>query len=738
MNFLRSSTPPPPQQHHQQTYYLEKINSSSTNNTSRSSASSVRSFSSDVSDQQEQQQQDNQNKTNKEDEEEERVYVAVGKEVKEWKANFLWVMQNIPRTKKITLVHIHRPSKTVPFMGGWIPADQLNINEVASYRQVETEKLNKTIHTYLTMFLRFKIKAQRIVIERDDIADGLVSLISEHGITELVMGGAADKHYSRKMKAPVSKTALAVNEQADPACKIWFVCSGNLISTREPRQIQISAPVTPQPPPTNYPHTSSNRNPNSQMPPHQQGQYASSSMDERYNPGSRSPYQEQNQNHSRAGSTATSANSSPYHELAGSKWGPGNGEQGRGYYVENSSSNRPSTKDDDLPYPRGKWPQEATELDDLKNQREEILQNLIKADEQKESLELEVSSSRRLIKELQEKLSEAHCLVFSLEREVEELQQERACAVKEANLLRERVRELESQVREKEKFCEFSYEEIQEATNGFDEGLKIGQGGYGSVYKGVINEKTVAIKVLNPQGMQGKDEFYKEMDVLSKIKHPNLVTLIGACPEAYALVYEFLPNGSLEDRLSSKEKSEPLTWRARIRISAEICSALMFLHSTSNKTIVVIHGDLKPANILLDDNLVSRLGDFGICRLLAADANTILFRCSGPTGTFVYMDPEFLASGELRPCSDVYSFGIVLLRLLTGRPALGIINEVHKAVEKGKLEDILDKTAGDWPLEVATQIADLGLRCCEIKRKARPDLAKEAWNVLEPMMNNQP
>jgi serine/threonine protein kinase len=105
-------------------------------------------------------------------------------------------------------------------------------------------------------------------------------------------------------------------------------------------------------------------------------------------------------------------------------------------------------------------------------------------------------------------------------------------------------------------------------------------------------------------------------------------------------------------------------------------------------------------------------------------------------GTFVYMDPEFLASGELTSCSDVYSFGIVLLRILTGRPTFGIINEVQKAVRQGRLEKILDKSAGVWPVEVSTKIADLGLRCCEITRNARPDLATDAWKVLEPMMNH--
>nr|CAD1830763.1 unnamed protein product [Ananas comosus var. bracteatus] len=375
---------------------------------------------------------------------------------------------------------------------------------------------------------------------------------------------------------------------------------------------------------------------------------------------------------------------------------------------------------------------EATELEDVKRQRDEICEELQKEHEQRAQLELQIINSNRVIKDLQEKLSEAHCLLFSLEREQEELRQERDDALKEAERFRRRVKELGIIQCSTENFSEFSYAELEEAANNFDESLKIGEGGYGSVYKGVLRHTTVAIKLLNPQGMQGKSEFHKEMDVLSKVRHPNLVTLIGACPEAWALVYEFLPNGSLEDRLSCKNNTPPLTWQAQTRIATEMCSALIFLHT--HKPLTVIHGNLKPANILLDANFVSRLGDFGICRLLESNANTILFRCTHPMGTFVYMDPEFLASGELRPCSDVYSYGIILLRLLTGKPALGIINEVHDAVEKGRLSEILDASAGEWPFEQAEQLAELGLKCCEIKRKNRPDLAGEAWNILEPMM----
>ncbi|XP_019461765.1 PREDICTED: U-box domain-containing protein 33-like isoform X6 [Lupinus angustifolius] len=225
------------------------------------------------------------------------------------------------------------------------------------------------------------------------------------------------------------------------------------------------------------------------------------------------------------------------------------------------------------------------------------------------------------------------------------------------------------------------------------------------------------------------------VDVLSKIRHPNLITLIGACPETCTLVYEYLPNGSLEDRLACKDNTPPLSWQTRIRIAAELCSALIFLHSSKPHSIV--HGDLKPSNILLDSNLISKLSDFGICHILSlhdiSSNNTTLFKRADPTGTFAYMDPQFLSSGELTPKSDVYSFGIILLRLLTGRQALGITEEVKYALDTGKLNSLLDPLAGDWPFVKAEQLTRLALRCCEMNRKSRPDLHSDVWRTLEPM-----
>ncbi|KAL5572863.1 hypothetical protein UlMin_022460 [Ulmus minor] len=373
-------------------------------------------------------------------------------------------------------------------------------------------------------------------------------------------------------------------------------------------------------------------------------------------------------------------------------------------------------------------------LENMKNQRDQVMEELQAAQNQKSLLENQVAESDAMVKELEQKIISAVDLLQNYKKEQEELQMERDNTLREAEELRRKQGEGTS-TNMPQFFSEFSFSEIEEATRNFDLSLKIGEGGYGSIYKGLLRYTQVAIKMLHAHSMQGPSEFQQEVDVLSKLRHPNLVTLIGACPEAWSLVYEYLPNGSLEDRLSCKDNTPPLSWQTRIRIVTELCSVLVFLHSS--KPHSVVHGDLKPANILLDANFVSKLSDFGICRLLSqgesSSNNTTLCCRTDPKGTFAYMDPEFLSTGELTSKSDVYSFGIILLRLLTGRSALGITKEVQYALDAGNLKTLLDPLAGDWPFVQAEQLARLALRCCEMNRKNRADLASDVWRVLEPM-----
>lgn len=224
-----------------------------------------------------------------------------------------------------------------------------------------------------------------------------------------------------------------------------------------------------------------------------------------------------------------------------------------------------------------------------------------------------------------------------------------------------------------------------------------------------------------------------QVDALSKLKHPNLVMLIGSCPEARALIFEYLPNGTLEDRLSCKDNTHPLSWQTRVCIATGLCSALIFLHSS--KPVSILHGDLTPAKVLLGANFVSKLCDW--CPLSqdqSLNKNITRFWSTERKGiTFPYLDPEFLFTGELTLKSDVYSFGIILLQLLTGRSPLGITKEVQYALDAGTLQTVLDPLAGDWPFEQAEQWAHLALRCCEMYRKNRPHLRSDVWTELKQM-----
>lgn len=209
-----------------------------------------------------------------------------------------------------------------------------------------------------------------------------------------------------------------------------------------------------------------------------------------------------------------------------------------------------------------------------------------------------------------------------------------------------------------------------------------------------------------------------------------MVLLLGACPEYGCLVYDYMANGSLEERLLKRGDKSPLSWQLRFRIAAEVGTGLLFLHQT--KPEPVVHRDLKPGNILLDDYFVSKISDVGLARLVppsVADDVTQL-RMTSAAGTFCYIDPEYQQTGMLGVKSDVYSFGIVLLQLLTAKPAMGIAHHTCDALEKGKFVEMLDPAVTNWPVEEALTMGKLALRCAQLRRKERPDLGKEVMPEL--------
>ncbi|XP_027337326.1 U-box domain-containing protein 35-like [Abrus precatorius] len=276
----------------------------------------------------------------------------------------------------------------------------------------------------------------------------------------------------------------------------------------------------------------------------------------------------------------------------------------------------------------------------------------------------------------------------------------------------------------------YNIEEIEAATDNFDNALKIGEGGYGPVFKGLLDHTVVAIKAVRPDMAHGERQFQQEVIVLSTIRHPNMVLLLGACPAFGCLVYEYMENGSLEDRLFRKNNTPPIPWQTRFKIASEIATCLLFLHQTKPEPLV--HRDLKPANILLDKNYVSKISDVGLARLVPPSVanKTTQYRLTGAAGTFCYIDPEYQQTGLLGVKSDIYSLGMVLLQIITAKPPMGLSHLVEEAIEADTLTQVLDPSV-DWPVEETLSYAKLALKCCELRKRDRPDLG----SVILPELN---
>lgn len=215
----------------------------------------------------------------------------------------------------------------------------------------------------------------------------------------------------------------------------------------------------------------------------------------------------------------------------------------------------------------------------------------------------------------------------------------------------------------------FTYEELFKATDAFSTQNLLGEGGFGSVYKGYLPDgRVVAVKELKIGGGQGELEFKAEVEIIGRVHHRHLVSLVGYCISEHQrlLVYDYVPNNSLYYHLHLKGDGElVLEWTKRIKIAAGAARGVAYLHEDCHPRI--IHRDIKSSNILLDENFEARVSDFGLARLALDEQTHITTRV---VGTFGYVAPEYASSGKLTERSDVYSFGVVLLELITGRKAV--------------------------------------------------------------------
>lgn len=294
----------------------------------------------------------------------------------------------------------------------------------------------------------------------------------------------------------------------------------------------------------------------------------------------------------------------------------------------------------------------------------------------------------------------------------------------------------------------FSYKDLATATNNFSNERKLGEGGFGEVYKGYLIDldMAVAVKKISRGSKQGKKEYVTEVKIISSLRHRNLVQLIGWCHDQgeFLLVYEFMPNGSLDAHLFGNAKKNPvpipiLSWALRYKITLGLASALLYLHEEWEQC--VIHRDIKSSNIMLDSNFNVKLGDFGLARLMDHELGP---QTTGLAGTLGYMAPEYVRTGRASKESDVYSFGVVALEIACGRKSsdviilteedddsgTGLVECVWNWYGKGQILSVVDQRLGtEFDPQQVECLVMVGLWCAHPDRNLRPSI-RQAIQVL--------
>ncbi|KAB5532473.1 hypothetical protein DKX38_019143 [Salix brachista] len=679
--------------------------------------------------------------------------------------------------KKICLLYVHRPANVVSFTHRKLSVNKLKEDAAKAFQEFKTKKMHDVLDQYRLILDQEGVEADILWIEMDDIAKGIVEVIAQGNIRWLVMGAAADKYYSKEgrdfgSETDISLPMLLLSSDSDTEQLRLLGSESHIQLDRSLGAEEVAGDLegilgrfdyypVHSCQPTNIILNTSKLIPLltdeveklvfcsfPQLKSHEM--FFSSSMIlifMAWHEEEKTQTQTTEETCSRLEQVIIDAKDSKKKVLveAVKRWKEEDNVMEAkckaiflflffcsSFAVEAKASENLCIKE----ISQRKEMEEALnrrkqEVEKKKNQRDEFLKELQMVQEHKFALESQIAESQNTVEELEQKIISAVQLLISFKERRD------AARVEFENAIQE-VRRLDRSAKAaaaggKSEILELSFMEINEATHYFDPSWKISEGKYGSVYKGLLRHLLVAIKMFPSYSSQSLLDFQNGVEILSRVRHPNLVMLVGTCPESRSLVYEYVRNRSLEDNLFCKDKMPPLPWQTRIRIAVQICSSLIFLHS--NKPCI-IHGNLKPSKVLLDANFVSKLTDFGMFYLIpqseSSSNSTGICNKSNPNFTSLYIDPEYLETGMLMPESDVYSFGIILLQLLTGSSSLDILKEVKCAIEKDNFKALLDCSGGNWPFEEAEQLANLALRCCEKNRHDRPDL-ELILRVLEPM-----
>lgn len=698
------------------------------------------------------------------------VFVAVGKNLKEGKSVLSWAVNNFAGTgRRICLLHVHQPTQLLSTLDGKLLDTKLKQAVVTTCQELERQRMNKLMNQYLAFLCQAGIPRDKVCLEMNVVEKGIVQAVCEYNIRWLVMGAAAVKYFSKKLLKLKSNKAIFVCQHAPLSCHIWFICSGCLIYTRAQKFESVDSVL-----PRSDGLCSPRRNGGTIMV-HDISKGSDETSDN-WEETSKSVEGMSGVKSNTPLKTKTEMKISPLHvedqcqthTLRSPSLLPHLEDKSNRktidvwtkleHAIEAAQNVKQRSIEESLQLLRAEEDamealREAEASEKVCNvevkRRKEIEQMLVLQTQELEKLKFlyyglaeelqkmnelqavlvnQIKQSTSAEKELEEKIIQAVELLKTFKARRNALQRERDTVIRELDGLKKLLKpDIVDSLGPK--FFEIAFSDITEATGNFDPSLKIGEGNYGSVYKGIHRGLNVAIKMLPSFGSMSDSEFEYEAEAMSKVRHPNIVTLIGYCSESKSVVYEYLENGNLEDHLSLQARFRPLPWQYRIRIALEMCSALIFLHSNSP---CLIHGNLKPSNIILDAQFVSKISDLGICRLISKSGNPFYCALDNREAS-IYVDPEYITVGELTAKSDVYAFGIVVLQLLTGSLTSGVVRDVCCALKSEKITEVLDFSAGDWPIEEAKQLAFLGMRCCQTVSSNRPDLISEVWPVLEPM-----
>ncbi|CAO2210483.1 unnamed protein product [Urochloa humidicola] len=279
------------------------------------------------------------------------------------------------------------------------------------------------------------------------------------------------------------------------------------------------------------------------------------------------------------------------------------------------------------------------------------------------------------------------------------------------------------------------------ATNNFAKDNKLGEGGFGEVFKGTLPRgEVIAVKRLSQQSSQGFHELKNELVLVAKLKHRNLVRLMGVCLQGKLLVYEYMPNRSLDTILFDPVKRQQLDWSKRFMIICGIARGLLYLHEESR--LKVIHRDLKPSNVLLDADMNPKISDFGLAKAFVRDqSRDVTIR---PVGTLGYMPPEYAYFGHVSTKTDMFSFGVIMLEMVTGRrsnsmsnyrDSTPLLSYVWEKWRTGSATDVVDAllgTCGQYPESEVLNCIEVGLLCVQENPNDRPDASSVVLMLSNP------